>query len=67
MINKEKSAVQKAGVLYTQQLKKVFKYVSDSFVMRNSNNSIMYHFMMATNNAAALKIANDVIKPNYKL
>ncbi len=67
LINKEKSAVQKAGILYTQQLKKVFKYVSDSFVMRNSNNSIMYHFMMATNNAAALKIANDVIKPNYKL
>jgi three-Cys-motif partner protein len=67
LINKEKSAVQKAGILYTQQLKTVFDYVSDSFVMRNSNNSIMYHFMMATNNTAALKIANDVIKPNYKL
>jgi len=27
----------------------------------------MYHFMMATNNASALKIANDVIKPKYKI
>lgn len=60
LINKEKSAVMKAGVLYTQQLKKVFKYVSESFVMRNSNNSIMYHFMMVTNNSAALNIANDI-------
>ncbi|MEX8549070.1 MAG: three-Cys-motif partner protein TcmP [Mucilaginibacter sp.] len=66
-VNKEKSAIQKAGVLYTQRLKTVFEFVSQSFVMRNSNNSIMYHFMMATNNTAALKIANDVIKPNYKL
>jgi len=66
-INKEKSTIQKVGDLYTRRLKTVFKYVSDSFVMRNSNNSIMYHFMMATNNAAALKIANDVIKTDYEL
>lgn len=66
-INKEKSAIQKIGKLYTQRLKTVFDFVSDSFIMRNSNNSIMYHFMMATNNAAALKIANEIIKPNYKL
>lgn len=66
-VNKEKSTIQKVGNLYAQRLKTVFKYVSDSFVMRNSNNSIMYHFMMATNNTAALNIANDVIKPNYKI
>lgn len=66
-VNKEKSTIQKVGNLYAQRLKTVFKYVSDSFIMRNSNNSIMYHFMMATNNANALKIANEVIKPNYKL
>ena len=66
-INKEKGTVSKAGELYKQRLGTVFKYVTDPFVMRNSTNSIMYHFMMATNNSKALKIANEVIKPKYKL
>jgi len=65
--NKETDVINKAGQLYTQRLKTVFDFVSDSFVMRNTTNSIMYHFMMATNNKAALTIANDVIKPKYKL
>ncbi len=64
---KEKDAVNKAGDLYKQRLNSIFKFVSESFVMKNSMNSIMYHFMMATNNPTALKIANEVIKPKYKL
>jgi three-Cys-motif partner protein len=67
IIEKEKGTIQKAGELYKNRLKTVFKYVSDSFVMKNRNNVIMYHFMMATNNKAGLKIANDIIKPKYKL
>lgn len=66
-IEKEKDSVNKLGKLYSSRLKTVFKFVSDSFVMRNSTRSIMFHFMMATNNAAALNIANDVVKPKYKL
>jgi three-Cys-motif partner protein len=66
VFEKEKNAIQKAGILYSDRLKTVFTFVSESFVMKNSTNSIMYHFMMATNNATALKIANDVIKPKYK-
>ena len=65
-LEKEQNAIEKSGVLYKERLKTVFKFVSESFVMKNSTNSIMYHFMMATNNATALKIANDVIKPKYK-
>lgn len=65
-IEKEQNAIAKSGALYQERLKTVFKFVSESFVMKNSTNSIMYHFMMATNNATALKIANDVIKPKYK-
>jgi three-Cys-motif partner protein len=65
LINKEKSTVEKAGQLYKQRLSTVFKFVSEPFIMRNKTNSIMYHFMMATNNKAALQIANDVIKPKY--
>jgi three-Cys-motif partner protein len=66
-MRKEGDTVNKVARLYSNKLKRIFKYVSDPFVMRNSMNSIMYHFMMATNNKNALKIANDVIKPKYKL
>jgi len=66
-IEKEKSCINKIGELYRQRLNTIFDFVSESFVMRNSNNSIMYHFMMGTNNPTALKLANDVIKPKYKL
>lgn len=66
IIEKEQNAIDKAGALYTKRLKTVFKFVSESFLMKNSTNSTMYHFMMATNNKAALKISNDVIKPKYK-
>ncbi len=65
-IAKERDAINKAGTLYKSRLQTVFKYVSDDFIMKNSTNSIMYHFMMASNNGVAIKIANDVIKPKYK-
>jgi three-Cys-motif partner protein len=64
-VTKEKESVQKLGELYAERLGDVFKHVSKPFVIKNSMNSIMYHFMMATNNAAGVKIANDVIKPKY--
>jgi three-Cys-motif partner protein len=61
-ILKVENAIPRAGQLYREQLKKVFKYVSDSFVLRNRRNSPMYHFVLATNNYIAVEIANDVIK-----
>ena len=67
IVEKEHNTIVKAADLYRQRLNSVFKYVSEPFVMKNSTNSIMYHFMMATNNKTAIKIANDVIKPKYKL
>lgn len=67
VVEKEKDTVNKAGKLYKNRLNTIFKFVSEPFVMKNSTNSIMYHFMMATNNSTALKIANEVIKPKYKL
>ena len=66
-VEKEADAISKIGELYKRKLNSVFDYVSDSFIMRNKNNAIMYHFMMATNSPAGLTIANDVIKPKYKL
>ena len=64
---KEKNSIIKIGELFSERLNTVFKFVSDSYVMKNSTNSIMFHFMMATNNPTAFKIANDVIKPKYKI
>ncbi len=64
---KETNSVNKIHKLYKERLKTIFKDVSEPFVLRNSTNSIMYHFMMATNNPTGLKIANDIIKPNYKM
>ncbi|MDR6945287.1 three-Cys-motif partner protein TcmP [Mucilaginibacter pocheonensis] len=66
-VNKDVEIIQKIGNLYSQRLKTIFEFVSDSFVMRNSTNSIMYHFMMATNNKTALALANDIIKPKYRI
>ncbi len=65
-IQKENNAIEAAAKLYQSKLKEVFSFVSEPFIMRNSTNSPMYHFYMATNNKTALKIANDVIKPNFK-
>jgi len=61
-IEKEHHAIEKAGELYRNRLNEVFKFVSKPFPLTNSTGSIMYHFMMATNNKTALKIADDIIK-----
>jgi three-Cys-motif partner protein len=66
MTVKEKDAIEKAGNLYRKRLNEVFEYVSDTFKMKNSNGTVMYHFMMASNNKTAQKIANDIIKPKFK-
>jgi three-Cys-motif partner protein len=62
IIQKENNAIEKAGELYRSRLNEIFDFVSKPFPLTNSTGSIMYHFMMATNNKTALKIANDIIK-----
>lgn len=56
------NAIQKAGDLYSRRLRTLFEYVSDPYVLRNSKNSPMYHFILATDKKAGLNIANDVIR-----
>ncbi len=58
---KVNSAIHKAVTLYRERLSTVWKYVSQPFPMKNSTGSVMYHFLMATNNASGLGIANDII------
>lgn len=58
---KQENAVKKAHLLYKDRLRNVFSYISDAYVMRNSKNSILYHFLLASNNATAIKIANHIV------
>jgi len=62
IIQKENNAIVKAGELYRNRLNEIFEFVSKPFPLTNSTGSIMYHFMMATNNKTALKIAEDIIR-----
>lgn len=61
IVKKEESAIEKTHQLYKSRLQTIFKFVSDSFVMRNSNNYILYHFLLVSNSEKAVKIANDII------
>jgi three-Cys-motif partner protein len=67
IIQKEKDAVGKIYKLYHSKLSSLFKYISRPFVIRNSKNSIMFHFLLASNNQTAVKIANSIIEPKYQL
>lgn len=62
---KLENSIEKAHSLYKHRLieKGIFKYVSDAYVMRNSQNSIMYHFLLASQKQVAVNIANDIVGP----
>ncbi len=60
-LHKELNTIEKSAELYQIRLREVFKYVSNTFALKNSANSTMYHFLMASNNKNAVKIANDII------
>lgn len=65
VITKEE-AVEKSAILYTERLKAIFKYVSNPYILRNKMNSTMFHFLMVSNNARAVEIANDIVKKYNK-
>ena len=56
------NAVEVAANLYQERLKGIFKFVSDPLPLRNSTNTILFHFMAASKVPVAVKIANDIIK-----
>lgn len=61
-VQKEQDAIEKSAKLYRDRLKEVFKFVSKPYELKNSSNSIMYHLFLASNNEAAVKIGNDIVK-----
>lgn len=59
---KKEKAIEIAGKLYREKLQQIFKFVSRPFLMANAKNSLMYHFILGSNNQTAVKIANDVVR-----
>lgn len=59
---KNDKGIREVQRLYSQRLKSVFKYVSNPYVMRNSQNSTMFHLFLASNNNTAVGIANDIVR-----
>jgi len=61
-LDKEENAIEKAGELYKERLKTVFRFVSDPFILKSTQGNIMYHMFLSSNNNTAVKIANDIIR-----
>lgn len=61
-VYKNPDSLNKIEKIYTERLKGVFKFVSQAYVLKNKTQSIMFHFVLASNNHVAVGIANDIIK-----
>ncbi len=63
IIQKVGMPIQKIAELYINQLKTVFKHVTEKpKVLYNTRNTPIFHFAFASNNATAKKIANQIIQ-----
>jgi three-Cys-motif partner protein len=60
-ITKEQQAIERSADLYSERLKKLFKFVSKPYILKNSSNSVMFHFLMVSNNQSAVKVANEIV------
>jgi len=63
IIQKISKPIEKIADLYAQRLKSIWKYVTDKpLCLKNSRGVPIFHFVFASNNNNALKIANQIIK-----
>jgi len=60
-LSKIEQPTQRIAELYAERLRELFKYVAEPKVLRNSRKVPIYHFVFASNNEKAVKIANDII------
>lgn len=58
---KKDKAIEKAANLYQDRLSNIFDYVTEPLVLKNEKNSPMYHYLFASNNPTAHKIAKEII------
>jgi three-Cys-motif partner protein len=62
----KEEAIERSAELYQERLKKLFKFVSKPYILKNSSNSVMFHFLMVTNNPSAVKVANEIVSKYNK-
>lgn len=63
VITKVSKPIEKISQLYIDRLKTIWNHVTEKpLVLRNSNKVPIFHFVFASNNSNALKIANQIIK-----
>lgn len=62
IVTKEQKAIEKSAELYRNRLSTVFDFVSETYVLKTDANTTLFHFLMASNNEKAHKIANDIVK-----
>ena len=62
IVEKVKKPIEKIAELYIEQLKTIFKYVTEKpLVLYNTRNTPIFHFACASNNETAIKIASQII------
>ena len=63
IIRKIDRPIEKIANLYVRRLKTIWKFVTENpLVLKNSKGVPIFHFVFASNNASALKIAKQIIK-----
>lgn len=68
IIEKVKKPIEKIAQLYVEQLKTIFKHVTDRpLVLYNTRNTPIFHFACASNNQNAIKIASQIIQKKQGL
>jgi hypothetical protein len=60
--SRDKISADRLADLYTERLKTLFPYVSNSVLMKNSKNAALYALCLASHNKTAIKITNDLFK-----
>ncbi|MCO5252295.1 MAG: three-Cys-motif partner protein TcmP [Candidatus Kapabacteria bacterium] len=63
IITKISKPIERIAELYIKRLRSIWEHVSDKpLVLKNTRGLPIYHFVFASNNQTAIKIANEIIK-----
>jgi three-Cys-motif partner protein len=66
-LSKVDNSINQITKIYVEKLKRIFKFVTDEPLrLFNSKNVPIYHFVFASNNETAYKIANQIIEKKQK-
>ena len=61
-IEKKQAPVRKIADLYIKRMNSIWRHVThEPLIMKNTKNVAIFHFVLASNNSAGLKIAKDII------